>query len=446
MELREYQKRGVEHALAQERCYFAVDMSLGKTAIMLSVCKELGKPALVIAPPRVAKYTWPEEAKKWWPGARVNVLTGPRKALDATADIHVISYDSLAYLSTIAKAVSKQFYGGILILDEATYIKSHSSKRFKLIKELFQLFKYRYALSGTLYSGDLAALWPQFYVIDDGEALGKNITAFRRDYMLPHPRVQFAYIERPGARDSVIEKIKPLCFRLAATDYLELPDYVYNRIYCDLDEAGGKVVEVYEHIEKDFVATVGDETISAPAKAAVSMKLRQIIQGAIYDEQKNVHVLHEEKKRALLEYLETVQESVIICYQFLFELDMLREVAAGMPGAVVFSDLTEKQRGEALERWNAGKVPALICHPQSISHGLNLQYGGHRVLWLGLPWSLEVFQQLNGRLRRSGQTEKVYIDCILMRKTIDERIYETLSSHNATQRDMLNAINAYCHR
>jgi SNF2 family DNA or RNA helicase len=444
MELREYQKRGVERAIAQERCYFAVDMSLGKTAIMLKVCEKLGKPALVIAPPRVARHTWAEEAAKWWPSAKVNILSGPRKALDAAADIHVISYDSLSYLAGQISAVNKQFYGGILILDEATYIKSHSSKRFKIIKELFKLFRYRYNLSGTLYSGELSALWPQFYVIDEGKALGPNISAFRRDYMRPHPRVEYVYVEQEGAREKVIEKIKPLCFRLAATDYLELPDYIYNRIYCDMSDAGNDVAAVYEHIEKDFVAVVNDETISAPAKATASMKLRQIIQGAIYDEQKNVHVLHDEKRKALVEYLETVQEPVIICYQFAFELDMLREMAAKIPGAVVFSDLSEKARGEALKRWNAGKVPALICHPQSISHGLNLQYGGHRIVWLGLTWSLEVFQQLNGRLRRPGQTEKVYIDCILMRGTIDERIYDTLSARNATQKDMLDAINAYC--
>lgn len=435
MELRSYQKRAVEWGNSHDIGYFAIDMSMGKTAILLNM---IDRPTVVFAPLWVATITWPDEIKKWRPDLKYQVLHGESRYLVPGRDVYIINYDGIDWLSKAwTHEMSKYMRGGMIIFDEMTKMKSSSSKRFQLMEVFRRLFKRAYALSGTPAPNGVRDLWAQYFLLDGGRRLGEAKTKFMMTY---HTKVSdWVWVENKGAMELVVDKIKDITFRLDANEYLELPDFIYSSIPAYLPRASQ---ERYDKFQKDLIVALENETVITAGSAGVlSMRLRQLLQGSIYDEQRNIIFDNTAKVDTLFEYLENASgDPALVPIQFRSELI---EIKRRLPeAAVIIGGTPAEQASRYIDKWNAGRLSVLFCHPASLSHGLNLQYGGHRICWLGLPWSLETYQQLNGRLRRPGQTKPVLVDHIIVPKTVDDRVLSTLTKKDATQQMLLDSLRA----
>lgn len=436
MELRDYQKKAVEWGNSHDVGYFAVDMSMGKTAILLHM---IDRPTIIFAPLTVAAITWPEEIAKWRPDLKYQVLHGKERYLKPGLDVYIINYDGISWLSK-AWTIEMTDYmrDGMIIWDEMTKLKDSSSKRFKLIKDFRRIFKRAYALSGTPAPNGVRDLFSQYYLLDYGERLGKRKTRFMMTY---HTQIdRFIWAENNGAMDIVTDKIKDITFRLDANDYLKLEPYIYSSIPAYLPAAS---MQRYKEFQTEFVTTLTNEsTITAESAGVLSLRLRQLLQGSIYDEQRNIIFDNTAKVDTLFERIEEAAgDPMLVPIQFRSELIEIRKRLPQAP-AIIGGTPTELSK-QYVHEWNKGNLPVLFCHPNSLSHGLNLQYGGHRICWLGLTWSLETYQQLNGRLRRPGQTKPVLVDHIIIPKTVDDRVLSTLTRKDATQQQLLNALKEF---
>lgn len=440
-------------------------MGLGKTIISLSVFSEYkferftAKRALVIAPKNVAQNVWAQECRKWehTQDLRCSLILGTVKkrmaALNQDADLYIINRENVVWLMEVLKGDLSRF--DIVILDELSSFKSATAKRWKALKKPIQRVRYVLGLTGTPAPNGYLDLWPQVFLLDGGERLGKRIGDYRMRYFTAGAHkghVVYEWRLRLGAQDAINRMLRTLCLSMSTEDWLSLPPVIYNQIPVSMGAEGRKVYDTFQKnkvlplLKRDGGTEILDPlkpedleqmtaVIQAETAAVVAGKLLQMANGAVYDDESGVLPVHDAKLDALEEIAETNAGNNLLVF-YTYQHDRER-ILKRFPRARVFSGPQDEQD------WNAGKIPMLLCHPASTGHGLNLQHGGHIVVWFGLTWSLELYQQANARLPRPGQKESVIIHHLICKDTLDEQVMSALKDKDAGQRTLLNALKGY---
>ena len=415
-------------------------MGLGKTATALTAIADLLdaciiRRVIIVGPLRVVNSVWPQEARKWshLKGLKISIATGSVKqrkaALDAKTDIVAINRENIKWLVDLCSE-KKNWPFDAVVCDESSSFKNSSSKRFRALKKVLPHTTTVILLSGTPAPNSLIDLWSQIYLIDQGDALGKNITAFRRKWCeVDYWGHQWSVKEGHGGQ--IKDLIKPMCLSMSGKDYLELPDRI------DITEKvvlPDKVMKDYKAFEKNLFMEHEGVEIEALSAAVLANKLIQFTSGACYtDDEHNWTTIHTAKLDALAEVIEeNASENVIVAYNFKHTLTRLKD---RFPKGVIMD-----KGGKAVDAWNRGEIKLLLAHPQSASFGLNLQAGGSMLIWVDLSWSLELTQQMDARLWRQGQERPVRVVHLVCENTIDERILKVLGQKNAVQNDLLNAL------
>jgi SNF2 family DNA or RNA helicase len=431
-----YQTTGVQFTKDRKGSALFLDMGLGKTSITLTAFADMLDDfefikALIIAPLRVANTVWHNEAKDWshLEDLSFSIITGSLKerlaALNQKADIYVINRENLSWLIDYYKS---KWPFDLLAIDESTSFKNPTSKRFRDLKKVLKYIKKRIILTGTPAPNGYIDLWSQIYILDEGERLGKNITRYRNTYF-DKDFMGFNYILKPGAEERIQEKIKDIVYHVPTEGNVELPDVVSSVIDTPLTP---KLLKKYKDFEEDMIMMIEDEEITSMSAAALSNKLLQFSSGAVYDEDQNVHHLHDLKFDTLDEVIEeNPNDNMLVAYNFKHELTRLKK---RYPEAVVLS-----KGGDEVKDWNDGKIKMMLVHPASAGHGLNLQHGGCLLVWLAFTWSLENYQQLNKRLHRSGQKNTVRLLHIAV-GAVEYRLMKSLAKKDVTQADLLRSL------
>ena len=396
---------------------------------------------LVIAPKKVAEDTWQTEAQKW-DHLRLlriaSVLGGVKTreaALASNADVYIINRENVAWL---VKYYGRDWPFDMVVLDESSSFKNPQAKRFKALKVIRPLIHRIVELTGTPQPNTMMDLWSQVYLLDGGERLGKFITHYREAYFRPDKRNQmivYSYKPLPGAEEQIRSKIADICVSMSAADYLELPELVYDDIPVKLDSAARKA---YREMERKMVLEIKDQKVTAESAAALSGKLLQLCSGAMYDGERNVVHVHDCKIEAFMEAVEQLNgEHALVCYYYQHDRDRLLAALAGTDLRVaVYHDAADK------DRWNAGELDLLLVHPASCGYGLNLQQGGHHVIWFTLTQSLEEYQQTNKRLHRQGQEFPVVVHHLLVTEGRDADVKRALAGKSDAQEILLESIKA----
>lgn len=447
-QLHSYQNRGVKHIIDNEFCALFLDCGLGKTVTTLTAIKELLdnciiSNALVIAPKKVTQVTWTDEIKNWahLQGLTISVIDGDvkhrRAAMAKKADIYAVSRDNIVWLVTE--------YGGIklpydmVVIDELSSFKNHASKRFRALKRVRKFIPRVVGLTGTPSPNGLIDLFAQMYLIDEGQRLGKTITGYRDRFFRPDKRngdIVYTYALKQPADETekaISDLISDITISMTAEDYLKMPDKI---MLFDTVELPRKVYENYQEFEREQVLELinSDEPITAASAAALSNKLQQYANGAIYDADGNAMPIHEEKLEKLQEIVEAANGApVLVAYSFIHDLNRIMD-------ALKEYKPVKLEKPEHIAQWNKGKIQVLVTHPASAGHGLNLQKGGNILVWFGNTWSLELYMQFNARLYRQGQTKPVYIHHIVSKGTVDEKIIRALSGKKETQDGLMQSI------
>ncbi len=445
----EYQKYAIQRVINTPKCGLFLDMGLGKSVIALTAIRHLRydtfamRKALVIAPKKVAEGTWMRESKKWDHTSilRLSLVAGPAKkriqALHTPADVYVIGRDNVVWLVEYYK---NNWPFDVVIVDESSSFKSHKAKRFKALAAMFDHIDRCVLLTGTPSPNNLSDLWAQMYLIDKGKRLGARYTGFRERYFDPDKRgadgMIYSYKAKDGSEESILKQIGDVCVSMRARDYLELPDIVYDTIPVVLDE---KAKKKYMELEKKMILELpeDEDEISAMSAAALSVKLLQLANGAVYDEDHVWHHIHDCKLEALLELLESLKErgkQALVFYTYKHDLDRIQTALKGQ--AMVLKGQQE------IDAWNAGKCDVLLAHPASAGYGLNLQEGGNHIIWFGLTWNYEHYTQANARLHRQGQTEKVIVHQLVTEDTRDEDVLQALERKGDIQEWVLESLKA----
>lgn len=449
--LHNYQRVCVQHIIDHPFCGVFLDMGLGKTISTLTAINELKydyceiNTVLVIAPKRVAETVWEEEAKSWdhTRHLKFSKIIGTEKqrlaALKVNADVYVISRDNVSWLCSLYAA---RLPFDMLVIDELSSFKSHQTQRFKALRLARVWFKRVVGLTGTPAPNGLINLWSQMYLIDRGQRLEKTITAYRSRYFRPgasNGYVVYTYNLLPEAEQLIHDRIKDICISMRAEDYLEMPERIDNFVKVTMPP---QLQDAYKRFERESVITIVNDmenssmTVNAVNAAALSNKLLQFANGAIYGENKEVRYIHELKLEALKEIIEAAEgKPVLVAWTYQFDRDRLMSY---------FRNLCPRELKTAkdIEDWNNGKVQLMLAHPASAGHGLNLQAGGNIIVWYGLTWSLELYQQFNSRLYRQGQKNRTIIHHIVTMRTHDEDVVWALRSKDKTQNNLMNSIKA----
>lgn len=427
-----YQQKGINWILEHERCGCLWDMGLGKTIVTLIAVEKLiydyleVSKILIIAPIRVATSTWPDEIRKWKEVShlRYSVVVGSpsqrKKALDTDADIYIINRENVVWLID-----NHKWDFDMCVIDELSSFKNNQAKRFKALRKYIGRCKRVVGLTGTPAPNGLMDLWPQMYLLDQGERLGKTIGRYREKYFKPgrsNGYIVYDYIPVNGAEEKIYESISDICISMKKEDYLDMPTRKYIDVVVELDS---KIIKRYKQFEKESIIEFSqDETLIANNAAAICNKLQQISNGSVYTENKEVLDIHNHKLDALEDLIESANgQPVIVFYAFQHDRDKIQSRF----------DTYEIQSNDDVRKWNEGQIPILLAHPASIGHGLNLQYGGRIIIWYGLTWSLELYQQANDRLYRQGQDKTVLVYHIIGKGTIDERIIKALKNKENIQ-------------
>lgn len=447
-QLHSYQERGVSHILDNPYCALFLDMGLGKTVTTLTAIKELldnciiGN-ALVIAPKKVTQVTWSDEIKNWahLQGVTISVIDGNvkqrREAMRRKADIYAVSRDNIVWLVTEMGGVKLPY--DMVVIDELSSFKNHQSKRFRALRKVRKFIPRVVGLTGTPSPNGLIDLYAQMYLIDEGERLGKTITGYRDRFFRPDKRngdIVYTYaLKKPAdeTEKAISDLISDITISMTAEDYLKMPDKIMLYDYVDMSD---RCLKDYENFVMEQVLELinSDEPITAASAAALSNKLQQYANGAIYDADRNVREIHEEKLEKLKELVEAANGSpVLVAYQYQHDLHRIIK-------ALKEYNPVKLEKPEQIAEWNAGKIEVLVTHPASAGHGLNLQKGGNILVWFGNTWSLELYMQFNARLYRQGQSKPVYIHHIVTRGTIDEKIIKALSDKKETQDGLMQSI------
>lgn len=444
--LHEYQKAAVSHIIDHPAAGLFLDMGLGKTVStltainrLMNVYMEVTK-VLVIAPKRVAENTWTTECGKWdhLKGLRISRVLGTEKkrkaALKEDADIYVINRENVVWLVAQLKG---WWPFDMIVIDELSSFKSNTATRFKALRKVRPMSARVVGLTGTPAPNGLIDLWPQMYLLDMGERLEKTITAYRSKYFKPgrtNGQVVFDYKPNSGSEDAIYSRISDICISMKARDYLDLPDLIEIPVEVSMSD---RQMQQYEKFEEEQVLKLQDEgDISAVNAAALSNKLLQYANGAVYDADRNIHELHEAKLDALEEIVEAANGSpVLVFYSFRHDVArIMKRLKAYHP--------KEIDGQEDIQAWNDGRIPVMLAHPASAGHGLNLQQGGHIMVWFGLPWSLELYQQANARLHRQGQSQPVRSYAIMTKGTMDADVKKALSGKTDRQDALMEAVKA----
>jgi SNF2 family DNA or RNA helicase len=439
----EYQKRGRKFILEHQRAFLMVDMGLGKTRIVLDTIASLNMPVLVMAPLQPIHTTWQDEIAKWQPDLTYTILHGDSKKarLKLKKRIYLINYHGLKWLYNCMMRgwIKPRKY--IVVFDESTFIKSSTTARFKLLLHMRPQFSnWRVCLSGTPSPNGLQDLWGQYFFLDNGERLGSSYPSFRDNYFLYTGYPTYTTTPLVGSESKIMTKISDITFRLDAKDYIDMPEIVYNNIYV---EHSDEWMRQYSDLEDEFYMEFSDQsTVTAFSAAALSSKLRQFVQGGVYLDNSNraFRTIHTKKAEVLKEVIESLNgKPVLVPIQFRFELEMLRRVfKQDLPcihGGTKADDATAYIR-----KWNSRRLPVLLCHPASLGHGVNLQAGGSTIIWYGLTWNLEHYQQTIGRLYRQGQEDRVIVHHLITRDTIEKRVAMILKRKDATQGQLLEGM------
>lgn len=441
--LRPYQEEAVARLISRDRYGLFLEMGMGKTLVSLEALKSLtldrmeSARALVVAPKRVAEVSWPDEVKATAPELSLNVIGADEqggiagsiaRALDKPADITTIGRDNLVRLWN-ACAARKRMPFDVLILDESQGFRHRSTLRWKVARDFSRMISRCWLLTGTPDPHGLEDLWGQIYLLDGGKRLGKTLTAFRGRWFTPGARrgaVVYEWIPRKGARQEILDSLKDITMSLRSADWLTLPDckVVPRSVHLSPEE-----MAAYEQMQDDLLVEVEGEGITAQTSSAAAVKCQQMADGAILDESGTAHQVNRAKEQALVSLLkERSGESVLVLYAFRFEEEAILS-AASEAGRSVRALKTAAD----ISGWNAGRVGVAYAHPASIGLGLNLQRGGHILVWYGLTWDLELWQQANARLARQGQSHAVDVIPLVAEGTVDERILQALQRKERAQ-------------
>lgn len=442
-----YQRYCIDRVVKDQAIGLFLDMGLGKTVITLSAIMELkyGRFAvnkvLVIAPKKVAEATWQQEASKWdfLRNLRFATVLGSAKnrikELYRPADIYVINRENVDWLVDYYK---NDWPFDMVVVDESSSFKSHRAKRFKALASIRPHIHRIVELTGTPSPNSLMDLWSQLYLLDGGARLGKYYTHFRDRFFDPGKRTReviYSYDPKDGAQQSIMGRISDICVSMKASDYLQLPDCIIDDIPVELD---AKAKKAYNQLERDMVLALPDGDIDVASAAGLSNKLQQLANGAVYDDEHGVHEVHNCKLEAFLELLEKLNgQHALVFYNFKHDLSRIQD-------ALKTSKLRVRvfQGAEEEKDWNSGKIDVLLAHPASTAYGLNLQTGGHHIIWFGLNWSLELYQQANKRLHRQGQPEPVIIHQLVCRGTRDDDLVDALDWKDKAQDYVLESLKA----
>lgn len=436
-----YQQAAVQWVLDRPASGLFLSMGMGKTVCALTAIDELiynrleVRRVLVIAPLRVAQDTWVKEAAKWdhLNHLRIARMTGTERerlaGLAADADVYVINRENVVWLTENAP----EWPFDMVVIDELSSFKSPAAKRFKALRRELGRIRRIVGLTGTPAPNGLIDLWSQVYLLDRGERLGKTVSAYRGQYFRPdrmNGHIVYSYRLLDGAEEAIHGKLADLCMSLRKEDYLHLPGQIYEDVELTPPPALLKQYKKFEH-DRIMEALDGDSEIVALNAASLTGKLLQFANGAIYDTERGVHELHSLKLDALEELIEAANgEPVLVFYAFQHDRDRIKARI----------DCRELRTSADIDAWNAKQIPVAIAHPASVGHGLNLQEGGHIIIWYGLTWSLELYQQANERLNRPGQTNVCRIYHLILKGAADELVLDALKGKDTSQRALIDAL------
>lgn len=437
-----YQRYATDFIINHPVSAVLLEMGLGKSVISLSAINELMldyfdvSRTLVIAPLRVANSTWPDEIKKWDHLKHLNysVVIGSKKerldALGKPAHIYLINRENVDWLIN-KSGISWKF--DMVVIDELSSFKSYQAKRFKSLLKVRPKIKRIVGLTGTPSSNGLMDLWAEFRLLDMGERLGRYITYYRQNFFVPDKRNQqmiFSYKPKDGAEKKIYSLISDIAISMKSKDFLKMPECVMNEVVVSLSD---KEQKLYDSLKQDMVLSLEENEIDAINAAALSNKLLQMSNGAVYNDDKESLHIHDRKLDALEDLIEGANgKPVLIAYWFKHDLERIKERF----------DVREIKTAKDISDWNKGKIPVALIHPASAGHGLNLQAGGSTLIWFGLTWSLELYQQTNARLYRQGQDSTVVIHHILTKGTIDEDVMKALKAKERIQDALIESVKA----
>ena len=457
-----YQRYAIKKIIENEAAGLFLEMGLGKTAPTLTAISELKYDyftvykTLVIAPLRVADSTWPEEVEKWdhLRHLKVSKIIGSavqrKKALEAEADVYLINRENVVWLmeqhGRYSNPKRKQGFKftkpwpfDMVVIDELSSFKSQTAQRFKMLKKARPYIKRIVGLTGTPAPNGLLDLWPQVYLMDEGERLGRTQTEYRDRYFDPSSYVRTPtgmlvasdYKLKPGAEEAIYGKISDLCVSMKVEDWLDMPARIDREAAFILSP---QTMKRYKEFQRECFCELDGQIIDAGSAAALSNKLQQFVQGAIYTEDKQYVEIQDEKLQALDELIEEANGKPVLLFYW-YNHDRERLLARYKHARTLTS-------AKDIKDWNAGKVPILLAHPASAGHGLNLQAGGSTIIWFSLTWSLELYQQANARLYRQGQKQSVIIHHLVAKDTIDEKMMAVLAGKEESQNALINALKA----
>ena len=398
----------------------------------------------------MAEDTWTREAAKWdhLTGLRVVPVLGDQKhrlaALAAPGDIYVINRENVQWLD---ETRGKRWDFDAIIIDELSSFKSPKAKRWRCLKRVAKLAKIVWGLTGTPAGNGYIDLWPEMFLIDGGDRLGHTLGEFRTKWFSPGAHkgnIVYEWRLKPGAKEDIDRRLSDICLSMSKEDWLTLPPVVHNTVTVRMD---AKERKLYDQLRRDCVLPLlggeladmknFDQAIVGGTAATLSGKLLQMANGAVYDEDGGVVHIHDRKLDALADIAEEAHgQSLLVFYSYRHDIDRIRER---------FPQAVEIGGSETITAWNAGEIPMLLCHPASAGHGLNLQQGGHIIVWFGLPWSLELYQQANARLNRMGQGQSVIVHHVVCEGTLDEKVLSALTEKDAVQKGLLDALKGYAY-
>lgn len=443
----DYQRYAAEFIITHPISALLLDMGLGKTSITLTAINDLlfdsfeVHKVLVVAPLRVARDTWSAEIEKWehLKNLRYSVVVGTAQerisALSTPADIYIINRENIQWL---VEESGLPFDFDMAVIDELSSFKNHQSKRFRAFMKVRPKLKRIVGLTGTPTGNGLMDLFAEFKLLDMGERLGRLIGQYRNAYFQPDKRngmVIYSYKPLPNAEQQIYDKISDITISMKAADHLKMPELMSSEYTVRLSE---KEKEKYDRLKKDLILSTEDNEVTAANAASLSNKLSQMANGAVYSDDESVIQIHGRKLDALEDIIESMNgKPLLVAYWFKHDLARIRKRF----------DVREIKSSEDISDWNSGKIPVALIHPASAGHGLNLQNGGSTLVWFGLTWSLELYQQTNARLWRQGQTaDTVVIQHIIAKGTIDEQILKALKTKDTTQAALITAVKAEVHK
>lgn len=443
----DYQRYAAEFIITQPVAALLLDMGLGKTSIALTAINDLlfdsfeVHKVLVVAPLRVARDTWSAEIEKWehLKNQRYSVVVGTEqerlKALRTPADIYIINRENVQWLVEESGLI---FDFDMAVIDELSSFKNYQSKRFRAFMKVRPKLKRIVGLTGTPAGNGLMDLFAEFKLLDMGERLGRLIGQYRNTYFQPDKRngmVIYSYKPLPNAEQQIYDKISDITISMKAADHLKMPELISSECMVQLSE---KEKEKYDRLKKDLILSTEDNEVTAANAASLSNKLSQMANGAVYSDDESIIEIHDRKLDALEDIIESMNgKPLLVAYWFKHDLERIKKRF----------DVREIRSSVDISDWNSGKIPVALIHPASAGHGLNLQNGGSTLVWFGLTWSLELYQQTNARLWRQGQTaDTVVIQHIIANGTIDEQIMKALKTKDTTQAALITAVKAEVHK